>query len=191
MGNFLAREFCVAYACSFSLLAGLTCIVRAGLWAVEMYETYNVYPEEVYTYMMVGIGLLIIAFLLAKFKGKIVTASKKDNRAFINKVWANKIQVGNKAVAMILITLVVIAIFNIDRAFGSIPAILCLGLIVTGFIFIMHDDEGDKWDQPKSRFMQISLWLIDYRNHPFSTSIILFLLVLVKLFLQTNCISKC
>lgn len=171
----------------FLLLAGLTCIVLVGLWTVDRYDAYSVYPEEVYTYLMVGIGLIIIAFFMAQFKGKQVTEIEKDNRVLINKVWENKIKVGDKAVLIILIGLAVIAIFNFKVALSLIVPIICLGIIVTGFLYIMHDDgEGDEWDPPKNRFMQIFLRLIDYRNHPFSISLVLFILVVVTLLLSKH-----
>lgn len=171
----------------FLLLAGFTYIVIAGLWVVEMYDSFSVYPKEVYTHLMVGVGLLIIAFFMAQFKGKKITELKKDNRVFINKIWGNKIQVGNKVVGIILITLGVVAIFNLILAFRLLIPILCLGVIITGFLYIMHDDgEDDEWNPPKNRFMQVLLRLIDYRNHPFGISLILFLLVLVTLLLSKH-----
>lgn len=167
------------------LLSGLTCIVIVGLWVVEKYDTYSVYPEEVYIYLMVGIGLIIIAFVMEQFKGKRITETKKDNRAFINKVWKNKVKVGDRAFLIILIIFAIIAILNLDLALSLITPILCLVLIIIGFIFIMHDDGvDDEGDQPKSRFMQILLWLIDYRNHPFSIPLVLFILIVVTTLLS-------
>lgn len=177
----------------YLLLAGLTCIVVSGLWVVAKYEEYSVYPREIYKYLIIGICLITIAFLMTQLKNKKIThdviapslPNKKDNREFINKLWKNKMKIGDRVVGFFLVTLALIAIFNLGFAVNLLAPIFLSGTIIFGFVFIMHDDEDDDvWDPPKSRFMQILLRLIDYRTQPFSVPLILFILIVVSFLLS-------
>lgn len=139
-----------------------------------------IYPKEAFLYLILGICFTIIAFFMTQFKKKIVTRNKKDNRKFINEVWRHRVKVGDKVVGFVLVTLAIIAIFNFNIAISLLIPLLCLGFIVVGFIFIMHDDgEDELWEPAKSRIMRTIMRLIDYRTHPFSIPLILFILIVV------------
>ena len=152
-----------------------------------MYDDYLVYPIEAYRYLYVGIGLVIIAFLIIQYKRKSIARNevvrhfrKKDNRVFIDKIWANKTKWGDKAFGVVLITLVIIAFLNLGLAIRLLIPIMVLGSIIVAFIFIMRSNENDEMDAPKSRIMR----MIDYRNHPFSLPLILFILIVVSFLLS-------
>ena len=159
-----------------------------GLWIIEMYDDYLVYPKEAYGYLYLGIGLVVIAFLIIQYKRKNIARNEvvhhfrdeKDNRVFIDKIWANKEKLGDKAAGGVLITLVIIAFFDLGMAISLLVPILLLGAIIFGFIFIMRGNGEDEVEEPKSRFMR----LIDYRTHPFSIPLILFILVVVTFLLS-------
>lgn len=161
-----------------------------GLWIFEIYYPYLDYPIEAYGYLLLGIGLTVISFLITQYKRKRTAKNKefhhfrneKDNRVVINKIWANKTKIADKVVGTLLVTLVIIAIINFEMLVILLIPIMCLGMIICGFIFIMHDDEKDEVEAPqKNKIMR----LIDYRTHPFSLPLILFILVVVS-FLLSN-----
>ena len=170
------------------MLVGLTCILANGLWIIEMYDILSVYPKEAYGYLYLGIGLVVIAFLIIQFKRKTSSSNEmvhtfrneKDNRVYIDKIWANKEKLGDKAVGVLLITLVIIAFFDLGMAISLLLPILVVGSIIVGFIFIMSSYGNDKGDEPKSRIMR----MIDYRTHPFSLPLILFVLIVVSFLLS-------
>ena len=152
-----------------------------------MYDDYLVYPIEAYRYLYLGIGLVIIAFLIIQFKRKnsarnevVHHIREKDNRVFIDKIWANKTKWGDKAFGVVLITLVIIAFLDFGIAIRLLIPIMVLGSIVVAFIFIMRSNGNDEMDAPKSRIMR----MIDYRKHPFSLPLFLFILIVVSLLLS-------
>ena len=127
-----------------------------------MYDDYLVYPIEAYRYLYLGIGLVIIAFLIIQYKRKNIAENEvvhhfreKDNRVFIDKVWANKTKLGDKAVGVVLITLVIIALFDFGMAISMLIPIMVLGSIICVFIFIMRSNENDEVEEPKSRIMRM------------------------------------
>ena len=152
-----------------------------------MYDDYLVYPIEAYRYLYLGIGLVIIAFLIIQYKRKNIAGNEvvhhfreKDNRVFIDKVWANKTKLGDKAVGVVLITLVIIALFDFGMAISVLIPIMVLGSTICAFIFIMRSNENDEVEEPKSRIMR----MIDYRTHPFSLPLILYILIVVSFLLS-------
>ena len=107
-----------------------------------MYDDYLVYPIEAYRYLYLGIGLVIIAFLIIQYKRKNIARNEvvhhfreKDNRVFIDKVWANKTKLGDKAVGVVLITLVIIALFDLGMAISVLIPIMVLGAIILCIYF--------------------------------------------------------
>jgi magnesium-transporting ATPase (P-type) len=157
----------------------------AGLWIVKSYDMYVIYPKEAFLYLTSGIWVTFIAFLITKFSKKRVITNKKDNRHYINKVWRNKVEIGNKVVGFLLVILAIIAIFNISFALSLLVPILFLGFITFGFIFIMHEDGNEEsWEPSQNKMIRIMLRLIDYRVHPFSIPLILFILIVVTFLLS-------
>ncbi len=166
----------------FIMLAGMTCIVTTGLWVTKTYEMYSVYPSEVYFYFLIGIVLVLLAFLLARVKGEEEAEDRGDYRVVINEIWENKKFIGDQVAKYVLIALGVLAIFNWRLALSLIVPIILLGLIVTGFLYVMHDDGEDvEWGKPKNKFIQIVLPLVDYRRHPFSITFVLFIVIIFSL----------
>lgn len=149
---------------------------------------YLVYPKEAYRFLYLGIGLVVIGFLIIQYKRMTIARNEvvhhfrneKDNRVFIDKIWVNKEKWGDEVAGGVVVTLVFIAYFDFGIAISLLTPILLLGAILFGFIFIMRGNgEGDV-EEPKSRFMR----LIDYRTHPFSIPLILFILVVVTFLLS-------
>lgn len=156
-----------------------------GLWIVKSYDTFVIYPKEAFLYLTSGIWVTLISFLITKFSKKKVMKNKKDNRDFINKVWRNKVEIGNKVVGYLFVILAILAVFNISFAISLLIPILFLGTISFGFIFIMHEDGNEEsWEPSKNRMIRVMLRLINYRTHPFSISLILFILIVLTFLLS-------
>ena len=107
----------------YVLVVGLFCIVLDGLWIVESYDSSVSYPREAFVYLIIGICLIVISYFFFKFKEplsiaipKDCEAAKKDNRVYIRKVWDKREELGERAMVVLLITLVIIAVFDFRLA---------------------------------------------------------------------------
>lgn len=179
----------------YILIIGILIIVSDGLWVVDTYDSYVIYPKEAYIYLVLGICLTIIAYLIIQRKRKRVTQTMnpglgtgKDNRVFINKMWRQKEKVGNRLFVFFLVMLFIIFIFDSGMAFSLLQPILFLGIVGLSFLYIMKDEGEDKEEDilAKSHKVRFLLRRIDYREHPFSLPLILFIMIVLTFMLSKH-----
>lgn len=163
-----------------------------GLWIVDTYDDYDTYPREAFIFLIIGLCLSIIAYMIiqlnrkhaAHSENKIMTdqARRENNQHFINRLWEKREKVGNKLVVILFVVLVIIAIFDFGIATSLLQPIMFLGMVGISFVYIMKDENEDikkEKFQPKSDKLQNFLRLIDYREHPFSLGLILFVIIVL------------
>jgi len=172
----------------YILVVGLFCIVLDGLWIVESYDSSVSYPREALIYLLIGICLIVISYFFFKFKKPLSIAipkdceAKKDNRLYIRKVWDKREELGERAMVILLITLVIIAVFDFGLAVQLLLPILFCGMVVVAFLYAMYHEEmqveDDEQLKPKTAKVRKLMSLLDYRNHLFSLSLLLFIIII-------------
>lgn len=182
-GGEMARKFA-----PYVFVVGLFCIVLDGLWIVESYDSSVSYPREAFVYLIIGMCLIVISYCFFKFKKPLSIAipkdceAKKDNRLYIRKVWDKREELGERAMAVLLITLVIIAVFDFGLAVQLLSPILFCGMVVVAFLYAMYHEEmqveDDEQLKPKTAKIRKLMSLLDYRNHLFSLSLLLFIIII-------------
>ena len=172
----------------YILVVGLFCIVLDGLWIVESYDSSVSYPREAFVYLIIGMCLIVISYFFFKFKKPLSIAipkdceAKKDNRLYIRKVWDKREELGERAMVVLLITLVIIAVFDFGLAVQLLLPILFCGMVVVAFLYAMYHEEmqmeDDEQLKPKTAKVRKLMSLLDYRNHLFSLSLLLFIIII-------------
>lgn len=176
-------------------MIGIVLVVLDGLWVVATYDSYYTYPKEAFIYLILGICLTIISYMITQRKKKCITQIKningvgtgKDNRIFINKMWKQRVKIGNRLLGFSLVILAILAIFDVGMAISLLQPTMFLGMTGLSFLYIMNDEGKDieeKYIQPKSHKLRNFLRLIDYREHPFSLSLILFIIIVLTFLLS-------
>jgi hypothetical protein len=181
----------------YILMIGIILVVLDGLWVVDTYNSYYTYPKEAFIYLILGICLTIISYVIIQRKRKCVTQIKnkmiiepgtgKDNRVFINKMWKLRVKIGNRMVGFSLVILAILAIFDFGMAISLLQPMVFLGMTGLSFLYIMKDEGKDIEEeniQPRSHKLRNFLRLIDYREHPFSLSLILFIIIVLTFLLS-------
>ncbi|MDO7906235.1 hypothetical protein Q5741_07360 [Paenibacillus sp. JX-17] len=147
--------------------------------------------------MVLGLCLMMIAYLIIRHRSKEVahTQHKKNNvreertavQLFVNRMWKQRETVGSKLTAVLLVILVIIAIFDFRLALNMLQPSMVVGMIVFSFFYIMND-EGEEVEeeelQPENHKLRALLRLIDYREHPFSLGLLLFIIIVLTLLLS-------
>ncbi|NMO94250.1 hypothetical protein HII30_00415 [Paenibacillus lemnae] len=114
-------------------------------------------------------------------------ADKTAAQRFVNRMWEQRETVGGKLLLSVLVILGIMAIVDLGMALRILQPVLFVGMIVTSFIYIMND-EGEKVKEeelePESHTMRVILRLIDYRRHPFSLGLLIFLIIVVTVLLS-------
>lgn len=171
----------------YIFIIGLFCIVLDGLWIVESYDSIVSYPREAFVYLIVGMCLIAISYFLFKFKKPLDLevqkgSEQKDNRVYIRRVWDERDILGGRLVVVLLIVLVIISIFDFGLAVSLLSPIIFCGMVVVAFLYSMyHDDmemEDDEKLKPKTAKFRKLMSLIDYRNHFYSLSLFLFIVII-------------
>lgn len=174
-------------AAPYIFVIGLFCIVLEGLWIVEAYDSIASYPKESFVFLIVGISLIAISSFLFKFKKSLSVEvqngfDRKDNRMYIRKVWDERDKLGGRLVIGILIVLVIISIFDFGLAVRLLSPILFCGMVIVAFFYSMYHDEREMVDdedlKPKTAKVRKLMSLIDYRNHFYSLSLLLFIVII-------------
>ena len=183
-------------AAPYILIIGILTIVSDGLWVVDTYESYVTYPKETYIYLVLGICLTLIAYLIIQRGRKRATqtinngsGTGKDNRIFINKIWREREKVVKRLFIFLFVMLVIICIFDAGIAVRLLQPILFVGIIGCSFLYIMKDEGEDKEEediQSKSHKVRYLLRKIDYREHPFSLPLILFIMIVLTFMLSKH-----
>ncbi|CAI6084880.1 hypothetical protein PAECIP112173_04433 [Paenibacillus sp. JJ-100] len=166
-----------------------------GLWIVETYDSYGSYPGAAWILLAIGLGLMILAYFMIQLKRKRDTRSKDEvpgpqekresaAQQFVNRMWKEREAVGGKIILVLLIILAIIAFFHLSLALRMLQISIFVGIITFTFFYIMNDEQGDLKEQeedlrPESHFMQTFMRLIDYRRHPFSLGLLVFLILVL------------
>ncbi|QUG43632.1 hypothetical protein KD050_10605 [Psychrobacillus sp. INOP01] len=171
----------------YIFVIGLFCIVLDGLWIVESYDSIVSYPRESFVYLVLGVCLIVVSYFLFKFKKPLSievqkgSGNQKDNRVYIRRVWDERDKLGGILIVGLFIVLVIISIFDFGLAVSLLSPILFCGMVVVAFLYSMyHDDmemEDDETLKPKTAKVRTLMSLIDYRNHFFSLSLLLFTVI--------------
>lgn len=180
----------------YIFVTGLFCIVLDGLWIVETYDSTVSYPREAFIFFVIGICLVVISYFFFKFKKPLSIEIqkepevKKDNRVYIRKVWDKRDELGGMIILVLLIILVIISIFDFGLAVRLLSPIIFCGMFVVAFLYAMyHDDmemEDDEQLKPKTAKVRKLMSLIDYRNHFFSLSLLLFIVIIFSYLLTKD-----
>lgn len=177
----------ISKAAPYIFLIGLFCIVLDGLWIVESYDSIISYPRWVFVYLIIGMCLIAISYFLFKFKKPLSLEVKRgsdwrDNRVYIRRIWDERDKLGGRLVVCLLIVLVIISIFDFGLAVRLLsPILFCVMVIVAFFYSMYHDDmemEDDEKLKPKTAKVRKLMSLIDYRNHFYSLSLLLFIVII-------------
>lgn len=185
-------------ATPYILMIGIFLVVLDGLWIVDTYDLYAAYPKEAFITLMLGISLTMLAYMLIQRKRKQVAqiesemlsnspAKGSSHQHLVNKIWKQRVSVGNKLVGVLLVILALIAIFDFGIAVSLLGPILFLGMLGVSFVYIMKEEEQGIHEedlQPKGHRLRNLLRLIDYREHPFSLALILFMLIVLTFLLS-------
>lgn len=180
------------------MLLGLSCVVLNGLWVVDRYDTYSTYPKAAFLVMLIGIGFIIMAHGMIRLsqrhaapekgKGRSTKgpATKQDRRIYMNQMWRQRKKIGDRLIVFLLIVLVIVFLIDSGLALNLLKPILLVGMTGFAFLFIVQGeylakDEDASASNPKyQRFLR----LIDYRNHPFSLPLIVYILIILSFLLS-------
>lgn len=176
-------------AAPYILIIGILFIVLDGIWVVDNYDSYITYPKAAFIYLVIGIGLTTFAHLIIQYVSKENVPLDKDNRVFINRIWRQREEIGNKLVAVLLILLAIVFVFNYRVAVILLQPIIFLGLIGYSFLYIVQDESEDTEEKdimPSSPKVRNFLRLIDYREHPFNLPLILFIMIVLTFLLSKH-----
>lgn len=180
-------------------MTGISFIIFTGLWVVEAYDAYVTYPNEALVYLVFGICLTIIAYMIIQLGRKRVTRMTDtalnepgtgwDHREIIKKLWTHKENLGAGLIVFCVVLLAAMFIFDSHLASDLLKLSTFLGLIGFSFLYIMKDGEQEQEEgdlQPESPKVRYILRLIDYREHPFSVALILFIMIVLTLILSKH-----
>lgn len=166
-------------------------IVMDGFWIMDTYETYDAYPKEAWIYLLLGICLMTIAYWIIQRNDKrdIQIKNDKDNRVIIDKIWRQGSDIGSKLFVILLVLLVIISIFDFSMVLRLINPLIFLGMVGYWFLFVMHDEGKEMAEedlQPEGHTMRKFLRMIDYREHPFSLPLILFMMIIMTFLISKS-----
>ncbi|WP_339258281.1 hypothetical protein MKZ12_01055 [Paenibacillus sp. FSL R5-0713] len=175
-------------------MLGIFIVILDGLWIVDVADSYDLYPGSAWALLAIGLCMMIFAYIMIQHKRK-QEAPMKDEvqeihaervlaQQFVNRMWKDREAVGGRLILSLLIIHAVIAVFHLGLALRMVQITIFVGIICFSFFYIMNDDRGDLKEQeedlkPESHFMQTFMRLIDYRQHPFSLGLLVFLLIVL------------
>lgn len=179
------------------MLLGIGSVMGSGIWIVRQYESLEAYPSWVFIFFMIGIGLMAMAyFVIEHMRRKDPVHEEQlnqqsegntDNRVFINAIWNNREKIGGRA---LLVCLVILAgSFFYDKHLVAIllEVFIILGSIAVISVYILqseYDLSSEGSFRPESSKVETFLRLIDYRKHPFSLPLILYILIILSFLLS-------
>lgn len=184
----------------YLLMLGMTFIVLDGIWVVNSYDSYPIYPKEAYIYLGIGISLTVMAYVMIQrsrkrsyqaAKANMRNTPEKDNREFIKKLWNQKENIANKLAAILIVVTIFLFILDSGMAFILLQFSIAVGISGFFFLYIMRSDgvSQEELDQEAENDQRRKVWLrrflrlIDHREHPFSLPLLLFLLVVLTFML--------
>ena len=96
-------------------MIGIFLVVLDGLWVVDTYDSYDIYPREAYIFLNLGLCLTIIAYMIMQHKRKHAVlikngimnepAKETESQHLVNRIWEQRMTVGNKLVGFFLLFL--------------------------------------------------------------------------------------
>ncbi|WP_307345883.1 nucleotidyltransferase [Metabacillus malikii] len=147
---------------------------------MKNYDRVSVYPNTTYIALGIGLGMVVLAYVLKKVSTykEIQHAEKRDNRVFINKLVQQRKLLEKWLIGISSLALMITAFYNWSLAFQLLELFLFIGIVLIGFVFVM---KGDRVEEPddlnfKGKVKKFHE-MIDYRRHPFTISLNLYLLV--------------
>ena len=181
-------------------MLGMSVIVWEGIWVVNSYDSYPIYPKEAYIYLGIGISLTVMAYVMIQRSRKrsnqvakvnMRDTPEKDNRVFIKKLWNQKEKIANRLAAILIVVMIFLLILDAGMAFILLQFVIAVGITGFFFLYIMHNDgvnqeeldQEAEYDQRRKGWIRRFLRLIDHREHPFSLPLLLFLLVVLTFML--------
>jgi hypothetical protein len=174
------------------MLAGLICLLGDGIWIISSYEDPAPYPPAAYLWLVAGFLLVLISYIFMEvMKGKAggsssgFHAKRKDVRDYIQPL-AAKAQNGDKRIWVLLLAVMIILL----AAFFAFPDFPLLDVVFTvipsaagaGFVLYMAKAEPEEDDEPGKAYRWLGF--IDYRRHPFSLALVVFILMVLSLLLS-------
>ncbi|MGR6546645.1 hypothetical protein [Paenibacillus tundrae] len=105
---------------------------------------------------------------------------------FVNRMWKQRESTLGKLILFLLVALAIITIFDWRTSLGIVQPIMFITMIVFSFFYIMSDVGEDVEEdelEPEGPKMKALLRLIDYRQHPFSIGLLLFVMIVLILLL--------
>ncbi|WP_366291764.1 hypothetical protein [Paenibacillus sp. AN1007] len=177
-------------------MLGIFIVILDGLWIVQTYDVYDNYPGSAWSLLAIGLSLMLLAYFMIQHKQqrrqqdstKDKVSRKQEERTdaqqFVNRIWREREMIGGKMILFLLVVLAMIAIFDLGLALHMLQVSIFAGMILFAFFYIMNDDRGDLKEQeedlkPESPFMQTVVRLIDYRQHPFSLGLFVFIIIVL------------
>jgi hypothetical protein len=134
-----------------------------------------------YITLGIGLGMVVLAYVLSKLSTykELQSVEKRDNREFINKWEQQGMPLGKWLVGIAVLALIFAAFHSWSLVFRLFELFLFIGIVFIGFLFVM---KGDRVEEPDDlnfkgkvkRFHD----MIDYRRHPFTISLIIYVFVI-------------
>lgn len=145
-------------------------------------------------YLIVGLSLMSVAFFIihhskiqAIQENTTDSEEHRDNRAFIDRMWKERTEMGSKLFVLLIIIFAIISIFDFGVALSLLRPSILIGMILYGFLYIMKsntEEDAETDILPKSPKMRSFLRWIDSREHPFSIPFLLFLIIVLTFLLS-------
>lgn len=181
-------------------MLGIFIVILDGLWIVRTYDIYDDYPGSAWSLLAIGLSLMLLAYFIMQHKQQVafkrdrVSQEKKEQttaQQFVNRMWKERETVGGRIVLFLLIILVVVAVFQLGLALRILQISVFVGMMIFSFFYVMNEDRGDLKEQeedlkPESHVMQSFMRLIDYRQHPFSLGLLVFLILVLTFLISKS-----
>jgi len=163
------------------MFVGIFVVALSGNWILDNYDRVSVYPPPSYIAFGVGLGMVVLAYVVNKLSTykEVQSVEKRDNREFINLWEQQRMPVDKVLVGVAILALVLAAFHSWTLVFRLVELFLFIGIVFIGFLFVM---KGERVEEPDDLDFKGKVKkfhdLIDYRRHPFTISLIIYVLVI-------------
>jgi len=166
---------------SYLMFVGIFVVALSGNWILDNYDRVSVYPPTSYIAFGVGLGMVVLAYVVNKLSTykEVQSVEKRDNREFINLWEQQRMPVDKVLVGVAILALVLAAFHSWTLVFRLVELFLFIGIVFIGFLFVM---KGERVEEPDDLDFKgkVKMFhdMIDYRRHPFTISLIIYVLVI-------------
>ncbi|MBY0098402.1 nucleotidyltransferase [Mesobacillus maritimus] len=166
---------------SYLMFVGIFMVALSGNWVLNNYDRVSVYPKTSYIIFGIGLGMVVLAYVMNKLSTykEVQNVEKRDNREFINLWEQQRMPVDKVLVGVAILALVFAAFYSWSLVFRLVELFLFIGIVFIGFLFVM---KGDRVEEPDDLDFKGKVKKfhdrIDYRRHPFTISLIIYVLVI-------------